>query len=93
MGKYQVELSKSANKDLESIKKSGKKIDIEKITTFFKEIETDPRSGTGNTEQLKYNDGEVWSKRINRKDRFVYRIYEEDMTIVIINVLGHYDDK
>ena len=52
-----------------------------------------PRFGTGNPEQLKYYDGEVWSRRINKKDRFVYEIYEDEVLVVVIQALGHYQDK
>jgi mRNA-degrading endonuclease RelE of RelBE toxin-antitoxin system len=35
MGKYTVKISKSAEKDLDRIKKSGRKTDMEKIDRFF----------------------------------------------------------
>lgn len=93
MGKYIIKISKSAEKDLILLKKSGRKSDIEKVTTIFKEIVDNPRFGTGNPEQLKYYDGEVWSSRINKKDRFVYEIYEDEVLVVVIQALGHYQDK
>lgn len=71
MEKYLIEISRDAQKDLQNLKKSGRKADIEKVSTFFREIEVNPRAGTGQPEQLKYQDGEVWSRRINKKDRFV----------------------
>lgn len=69
MGKYIIQISKDAKGDLQAIKRSGRKLDIEKINTFLLELENDPRSGTGFPERLKYYDGEVWSRRINKKDR------------------------
>lgn len=93
MGKYIVELSKQALKDLQHIKKSGRKSDLTKVSVFFKEIEVDPRSGSGQPEQMKYQEGEVWSRRINKKDRFVYRIYGNKLIVIIISALGHYSDK
>ena len=93
MGKYIVKISKSAEKDLSLLKKSGKKADIEKVTAIFQEIEENPRFGTGKPEQLKYYDGEVWSRRINKKDRFVYEISEDEILVVVIQALGHYQDK
>ena len=92
MGKYLVKLSKSAEEDLSLLKRSGKKADIEKVTNFFNEISRNPREGTGKPEQLKYYTGEVWSRRINKKDRFVYEIYEDDKTILIIRTKTHYGD-
>ncbi len=93
MGKYLIKISKSAEKELSQLKRSGKKADIEKVTNFFKEISEEPRSGTGKPEQLKHYEGEVWSRRINQKDRFVYEIYEGEVLVVVIQALGHYDDK
>jgi len=54
MGKYIIKISKSAEKDLSLLKRSGKTVDIDKITTIFQEIEENPRFGTGKPEQLKY---------------------------------------
>jgi len=45
------------------------------------------------TEQLKYFDGEIWSRAINKKDRLIYEIFEEDTAVVVIQALGHYNDK
>lgn len=93
MGKYIVKLSKAAEKDLKQIKKSGQKSDMEKISRFFEEISENPRIGTGKPEQLKYYDGEVWSREINKKDRLVYEIFENEILVVVIQAKGHYNDK
>lgn len=93
MGKYIVKLSKAAEKDLKQIKKSGQKSDMEKISRFFEEISENPRIGTGKPEQLKYYDGEVWSREINKKDRLVYEIFEDEILVVVIQAKGHYNDK
>jgi len=34
----------------------------------------------------------LYSYRLNRKDRLVYEIYEEDQTILIIRAKTHYGD-
>lgn len=93
MGKYIIEFSKEALKDLQLIKRSGKKADIKKINDFLTEIQEDPRNGTGQPEQLRYQDGEIWSRKINKKDRFIYQIYENKLIIIVISSLGHYSDK
>lgn len=48
------------------------------------------RSGTGKPERLKHLDGEVWSRRITEKDRLVYNIGSDTITIVACRF--HYDD-
>lgn len=50
MGKYIVKISKSAEKDLLHVKKSGKKFDIEKINLFFEEVSENPRESSGRPE-------------------------------------------
>ena len=93
MEKYQVKISRSAEKDLKLIRKSGHKGDIEKIAKIFFELSNHPRSGTGKPEQLKYFNGEVWSRKINKKDRLFYEIYESEILVVVIQTKGHYNDK
>lgn len=77
MGRYQIVRTKEAEKDLAKILKSGNKSDIKKVEIFFSEIEEHPRTGTGLPEQLKYFEGEIWSRRINKKDRFVYEFMKK----------------
>lgn len=63
---------------------------LRKINSMLRAIGRDPFSGEGKPEPLKGNNGK-WSRRINDKDRLVYK-YEEDK-IVIYQCRGHYDDK
>jgi toxin YoeB len=50
-----------------------------------------PREGTGKSEKLKYFDKEVYSKRVNHKDRLIYTIYEDIKEIDISSCIGHYN--
>lgn len=93
MGKYLIKYSKRAIQDLQIVKKSGRKSDMKKIQTLILELEENPRSGLGFPEQLKYKDGEIWSRQINKKDRLVYEIFETEISITVIQSLGHYQDK
>lgn len=51
----------------------------------------EPRYGTGKPERLKYFEKEVYSRRINHKDRLIYTIYENDKMIDISSARGHYE--
>jgi toxin YoeB len=51
-----------------------------------------PREGIGKPERLRYFDKEVYSRRVNRKDRLIYTIYEEKADIDISSFKGHYDE-
>ena len=93
MGKYIIQLSKRAFRDLQSVKKSGRKLDMKKLEVLFLELELHPKSGTGSPEKLRYYEGEVWSREVNKKDRLVYEIFDEDLLVIVIQSLGHYDDR
>lgn len=93
MEKYRILISVKAKRQLKSIQKSGNKIEIAKIEKFFLEMESDPRNGLGKPERLKRYTGEIWSRRINKKDRLVYEIFESEILVNVISTLGHYDDR
>lgn len=93
MGRYRIEISTEALVDLSKIKKSGKKTDVSKIEKIFLELETHPTTGIGKPEKLKYKNGNVWSRQINKKDRLVYDIIDHEVVVIIISALGHYNDK
>ncbi|MGN0466633.1 MAG: Txe/YoeB family addiction module toxin [Lachnospiraceae bacterium] len=63
---------------------------LKKINALLKGIQREPFSGEGKPEPLKNAEGD-WSRRINGRDRLVYRI-ENDM-IFVKQCKGHYDDK
>jgi toxin YoeB len=93
MGKFRVEVTKIANKEIEKHKKSGNKTSINNIAKILIELSENPEQGFGNPEQLKYEYSGLWSRRINQKDRLVYRIEEEIVTVFVISAMGHYSDK
>ena len=93
MGKYIIQLSKRALRDLQALKKSGRKLDMKKLEILLLELEIHPKTGTGSPEKLRYYDGEVWSREVNKKDRLVYEIFEKDLLVIVIQSLGHYDDR
>ena len=93
MGKYIIEITKGAEKDLSRLKRSGQRADIKKVAELIKELSEHPRTGTGHPEQLRNYEGEVWSRKLNKKDRLVYEIYDDIIVVVVIQALGHYDDK
>lgn len=93
MGVYKITLAEDAVADLEKIKKSGKKADFKKIQSILVEIEQNPRYGTGKPERLKHQDAEIWSRRLNKKDRIIYKIIEEKVVVIIFSLLSHYGDK
>ncbi len=93
MGKYSLEISSKAKKELQVQFKSGNKALIRKIEQIFLELTNTPYEGTGNPEALKYNLAGYWSRRINRKDRIIYKVYEDKVLVLVVSAIGHYGDK
>lgn len=89
-----IRLTKEAEKEYQKLIKSGKKNSLKRIVQIFSELEVNPRVGIGGPERLKhFNDREVWSRQIDKKNRIVYLIQDEELIVLVISVLGHYSDK
>ena len=61
-----------------------------KIILLIEDIKKNPFRGLGKPEPLKHEVPPCWSRRINKKDRLVYRVKRNQ--IEIISILGHYND-
>jgi toxin YoeB len=57
------------------------------------ELTENPYQGEGQPEELKHNFKGYWSRRINKKDRIIYRVHEDIVTVYVISAMGHYSDK
>ena len=62
---------------------------LRKINALLKDISRDPFEGLGKPEPLK-GDPDHWSRRINEKDRLVYRVSGD--VIYVLQCRGHYGD-
>jgi toxin YoeB len=82
-------ITSGALEDLEAWSTSNPKV-LSKIIKLIAETTRTPRTGSGKPERLKYLGGEVWSRRITEKDRLVYDIQSDVITIVACRF--HYDD-
>ena len=86
---YKIHILENANDDLNTLRRNDKNSYI-KAFDLVRENMISPRTGTGKPERLKYFDKEVYSRRINHKDRLVYTIYESIKEIDISSCIGHY---
>lgn len=93
MGEYTVVLEAEAEKDLKRHHKAGDRVTINRINQIYEELKIHPKTGLGNPEELKYNFTGFWSRRINKKDRLIYKIDENIVTVFIISAMGHYNNK
>lgn len=62
----------------------------EKVRALLTEILRTPFEGTGKPEPLKYQLGNVWSRRITQEHRLVYAV--ENDQIVVLAARFHYRD-
>ena len=93
MGKFRVEIKHEAEKQIAQHYKSGNRGSIKKIQKILGELIENPFIGEGNPEPLKYELEGFWSRRINQKDRLVYCVKAEIVTVFVISAMGHYTDK
>ena len=88
--KYRIDFTKKADFDVKVIMKSGKKSDVLKLIKIIGELENHPTTGIGKPEQLKHELSGYWSRRLNKKDRLIYQILENEVIVVVVSALGHY---
>jgi len=89
--RYTVIIQNLAQTHIQKIVKSGDKNSIKKLKKILLELENNPTTGIGNPELLKHSLSGLWSRRINKKDRMIYEIFEEPENLaVVISALGHY---
>ena len=93
MGSYKIIIKETAEKDFLKHKKSGNKQNLFKISKIIEELREHPYTGIGKPEQLKYNLQGLWSIRINQKDRLIYEVVEDVVSVYILSAIGHYEDK
>ena len=84
-----LSVTSGAVEDLEAWSTINRKV-LSRIIRLIAETTRTPRTGTGKPERLKHLGGEVWSRRITEKDRLVYDIHPDMITIIACRF--HYDD-
>ena len=78
--------------ELEKHLKSGQKKLLVKIDSLLDELEVHPTTGTGQVEPLKgYGERNVYSRRIDKKHRLTYEVFEEEKYIEVLAAYGHYE--
>lgn len=85
---YTLRFAKQALDDIDFHKKAGNKAILKKIAQLLDELTKHPLTGTGKPEQLKYELVGLWSRRINKEHRLIYKINEA--IVEILSAKGHY---
>ena len=90
---YKLIIQPEAKMHLIAHAKAGNKILLKKIRNLFEELKEHPKTGTGKPEKLRYQQTEIWSRRIDNRHRMEY-VIDNDMVIVfVISLWGHYGNK
>ena len=90
---YIVDFLPRAKEDISAYKKAGNKAALAKIDRIIEELEVHPETGIGKPERMKHKKEEIWSRRIDQKNRMAYKIEEDIVTVSVVSAMGHYDDK
>lgn len=89
---YRIEITDRAKKEIAKFKRSDIS-SYKKIAKLLSELQQHPRTGTGHPEPLSQGVNQLYSRRINKKDRLIYKIFDEVVTVLVLTTKGHYDDK
>ena len=82
---YQIQFSRKAQKDIGELTEQQKR----KLKQILEEVvRIKPFNGKALRGKLKG----LYSLRLNRKDRILYEIYEQDKTVLIIRARTHYGE-
>jgi toxin YoeB len=87
---YKIEILPQADMDIRTYQKAGNKAAIKRIQAILQELRIHPATGIGKPEELKHELSGYWSRRIDKKNRLIYRIEAGKVTVVIVSALGHY---
>jgi toxin YoeB len=93
MGQFKLKIEALAESHLRKHFKSGDKGSIKKIERILVELSETPYTGIGNPEPLKYELTGFWPRKINQKDRLIYKVEEDIVTVFVISAMGHYGQK
>lgn len=89
---YKIEFLKDVAKNIAKYKKSNP-VFYKKLVTLLDELMEHPRTGIGHPEPLKAGNSITYSRRITAQDRLIYDVYDDTVTVLVIEVEGHYADK
>jgi len=89
---YTITYSPRAKEGLSKLKRNEPSA-FKKAVKLLNEIIIHPYSGTGHPEQLKGNRSGQWSRKITKKHRLIYEVFENEVHVDVLSTWGHYDDK
>lgn len=89
---YEVDFTEEAISYIAYLKRSEPQA-YKKLQKLLIELQQHPETGTGHPKPLGNNRAGQWSRRITEKHRLIYQIEDEEITVLVLSVYGHYNDK
>lgn len=84
-----IHFEESAFDEFMEWSKEDKKV-LQRITKLIQECRRTPLEGIGKPEALRGNLSSFWSRRIDEKNRLIYKVTDDQL--IIYSLKGHYDD-
>lgn len=88
---FAVILTEEAKNGAKILRKSNAQA-FKKLSMLIDELREHPYVGTGHPEQLKYFPG-LWSRHIDKKNRLLYTVKDDEVLVIVVSIIGHYGDK
>ncbi len=89
---YEIRFDARAEKTVAKWKKSNP-ILFKKLRQVLKDIMLHPRLGIGHPGPLVGGVDIVYSRHISAHNRIIYRIHDNEVYVLVVEVEGHYGDK
>ncbi len=85
---YAIELVEEAKDDMEFWLRNDKRT-FKRIISLFENMQQTPYTGIGKPEPLCWELSDCYSRRIDRKNRIVYRV-DDDKRVIYVRQLRHH---
>ena len=89
---YEIVYSERAKEDLAKLRRDEPNAH-RKAVKLLNELMDHPRTGTGKPEPLSGDRAGQWSRRITKRHRLIYEIFDSEVFVDVLAAYGHYDDK
>ena len=89
---YRIVFDPTVDKIIKKWKKSNP-IFNKQLKKIIKELQVNPRFGLGHPEALKGGGDVIYSRHINKNNRIIYEIHDQEVFVFVFELEGHYNDK
>ena len=84
----EIAYTQQALSDIKYWKEINNKTILHKITNLLLSIEQDPFKGLGKPEPLKFKYAGLWSRRLNKEHRLIYKVFYSH--VLNLSLKDHY---